>query len=257
MVISSQTSSQLDLSASGRPSMKPSTRPFQRLFWSYYGPLVWDSKESGGKLPAIQMITELLQNRRKAPMERVLDAGCGTGEFSLALAEVGFDVTGVDFAAGMVGSARAKTSHNMPGRASFKVGDLNKPLSFPDECFDHCIHISVLQLVADPTATLKELWRLLKPEGTLVLLHVPRVPAANLTYRDALRSRLKKFETRGIWKTLWVAAKVYAERTTSVTYWTEVELKEMLIQAHFLPLSTESENPIVILSSKKDLTLPT
>ena len=52
----------------------------------------------------------------------ILDAGCGTGQISLALAERGYDVLGLDISDTMVGLARAKVR---PGwRARYAVGDV-------------------------------------------------------------------------------------------------------------------------------------
>ncbi len=41
-----------------------------------------------------------------APQARILEAGCGTGALTQALSEQGFEVTGMDFAPGMVKQAR-------------------------------------------------------------------------------------------------------------------------------------------------------
>jgi len=230
--------------------MNKFTRHLHRLFWSLYGPVVWDEKRSTERLPLIRTVTGLLLIRRKNDNEQVLDAGCGTGSYSLSLAQAGFDVLGIDFAAGMIASARSKTTDEMLGHAYFEVADLNRPLPFTDEHFDHCINISVLQVLEDPAATLKELWRVLKPEGTLLLLHVPRLHSEKWSYREAVRSRMAKLETKGLFRQILVAAKVYAEQTSAVNYWTEQELYRMLTRARFRPLSTESHNPILVLAEK-------
>jgi ubiquinone/menaquinone biosynthesis C-methylase UbiE len=107
--------------------------------------------------------------------ERVLDVGCGTGNYTLALAEAGFDAVGIDYAPGMLKRAREKAIHQVSGRASvsFESGDLNQPLGFPDNSFDHAICIYAFQCVVDPSRFLSEVRRVLKPGG-LFLVAAPQ-----------------------------------------------------------------------------------
>jgi SAM-dependent methyltransferase len=53
------------------------------------------------------------------PPARVLDAGCGTGRVAIRLAELGYDVVGVDLDASMLGEARAEAP-----TLDWRVGDL-------------------------------------------------------------------------------------------------------------------------------------
>ena len=59
---------------------------------------------------------------------RVLDAGCGTGALSVALARRGADVLGVDVSPTLVGLAGERAPQDLaPGRATFAVGDMLDP----------------------------------------------------------------------------------------------------------------------------------
>ena len=59
---------------------------------------------------------------------RVLDAGCGTGALSIALARRGADVLGVDVSPTLVGLANERAPSDLdPGRATFTVGDMLDP----------------------------------------------------------------------------------------------------------------------------------
>lgn len=80
----------------------------QRSFWSLYGRQVLDKQNSTWKTTQVGRIVTILQTRLNASGNRVLDAGCGTGEYTLALAQAGFHVTGIDFAPGMLASTREK-----------------------------------------------------------------------------------------------------------------------------------------------------
>jgi SAM-dependent methyltransferase len=64
----------------------------------------------------------------------VLDAGCGTGELALALAQRGLTVLGVDFAEAAITQARAKAAAAAPDvgqLVEFRVGDALHPSLLP------------------------------------------------------------------------------------------------------------------------------
>ncbi|MEK6623194.1 MAG: class I SAM-dependent methyltransferase, partial [Planctomycetota bacterium] len=115
-----------------------------RAFWSQYGRHVWDDTKASWKRDELLRVFHILAGRRKNPGERVLDAGFGTGEYSLMLAGAGFTVTGVDYSPGMLARARTKIAKAPQGSLSFHQADLDKPLPFPDGSFDHVISISVV-----------------------------------------------------------------------------------------------------------------
>lgn len=222
----------------------------QRAFWSLYGRLAWDAARPPWKAAQVGQIVEILRARRLAPDEWVLDAGCGTGDFALALAHASFHVIGVDYAEGMLSAARGKVTARVADNVSFQRMDLNKRLGFPDARFDHVINISVLQAVADPAQTLAELWRVLKPGGTLVLLHVPRPDSHDLPWYRAIGRRVQALERKTPWRVALIAAKTWAERTGSTRFWTVEELRAILESSHFEVLSVSEGPPIVMVASR-------
>jgi ubiquinone/menaquinone biosynthesis C-methylase UbiE len=222
----------------------------QRTFWSLYGRFVWDAQKAPWKAGQVRRIVQALQARSAMPRERVLDAGCGTGDYALALARAGFQVTGIDYAAGMLSCARAKVPPELTGRLSFRPMDLNARLAFPDASFDHVINISVLQVTADPAFTLGELWRVLKPGGTLVLLHVPKPESHHRPLREVIRYRIGGLATGSLWKKALVAAKAWAERRRAARYWTVAELEQMLATSRFETLSVDPGPPILIVAER-------
>jgi SAM-dependent methyltransferase len=77
----------------------------------------------------------------KGDVVRILDLGCGTGSYTIALAEAGYDVVGVDLAAGMLAVARHKARRR--GLILPLIRADARALGF-DRCFEACLCRGVL-----------------------------------------------------------------------------------------------------------------
>jgi ubiquinone/menaquinone biosynthesis C-methylase UbiE len=111
---------------------------------------------------------QLLQPYLPSPPASCLDIGCGTGSLSLLLAELGYAVTGVDFAPAMIAQAQQKAM--AAGQAiAFRVMEAANP-SFPPAHFDLVLCRHVLWALPDPAAVLQRWVRLLRPQGRLLLI---------------------------------------------------------------------------------------
>ncbi|MDZ4677789.1 MAG: class I SAM-dependent methyltransferase [Oligoflexia bacterium] len=99
--------------------------------------------------------------------KKVLEVGCGAGDFSIYLSKQMAEVTGVDFSSRAIeiASAKAKTHK---ASAQFKVADAQK-LPFENNHFDVVVSCECLEHVPTPSEMLQELHRVLKPGGILVL----------------------------------------------------------------------------------------
>jgi demethylmenaquinone methyltransferase/2-methoxy-6-polyprenyl-1,4-benzoquinol methylase len=102
------------------------------------------------------------------PGDRVLDACCGTGDLSLADADAGGDVVGLDFSERMLERAGRKSSG-----IEWVRGDL-LALPFADEAFDVVTVGFGIRNVEDLEAGLHELARVLQPSGRLGCLEITR-----------------------------------------------------------------------------------
>lgn len=85
------------------------------------------------------------------PGTRVLDVGCGSGEFLAYVTQLGASAAGIDPAEGMVEIARATG-------ADVRRGDAES-LPWPDAAFDVVTAVNVLQFAEDPVAALTEFSR--------------------------------------------------------------------------------------------------
>jgi SAM-dependent methyltransferase len=96
--------------------------------------------------------------------DRVLDLGCGAGEFTAELAAAGAAVVGIDVAQAALERARAKH----PG-LEFRIAPLDGPLPLEDNSFELVWASEVIEHVADTARWLSEVRRVLAPAGRLLL----------------------------------------------------------------------------------------
>lgn len=94
----------------------------------------------------------------------LVDVGCGTGAYAAGLAELGWDVTGVDVSEDMLRRAKAKGVRTVHADAT--------SLPFEDAAFDAAISIFTNTDVDDLAAVVREIARVLRPEARLVYLAV-------------------------------------------------------------------------------------
>ncbi|GAH75735.1 unnamed protein product, partial [marine sediment metagenome] len=99
--------------------------------------------------------------------DKVLDVACGRGILSLKIAERGCSVCAMDSSENAINSASYLARRENIG-CEFQVGDA-ECLPYPDGCFDKVISSSSLEHFQDDLSALKEMSRVLKPKGTLVL----------------------------------------------------------------------------------------
>jgi ubiquinone/menaquinone biosynthesis C-methylase UbiE len=101
--------------------------------------------------------------------KRILDAACGNGryaKFLLRRAEPDATLTCFDLSRTMLRRARARLKSS---RVTFTVADLTR-LPYAAGCFDAVVCGWVLEHLPDPRAGLRELARVMKPGGKLLLM---------------------------------------------------------------------------------------
>lgn len=96
--------------------------------------------------------------------KRVLELGCGGGQCSVALAERGADVVGVDFSRSQLAFAR-ELAADRGVDVEFLLADVTDLGMFPDGAFDVAFNAFVYQWVGDLAGALAEARRVLVPGG--------------------------------------------------------------------------------------------
>ncbi len=103
--------------------------------------------------------------------ESILDVGCGAGvDTMVAAIMVGPSgkVVGIDMSSDMVERARQNLSRTNLKNVSF-LESSGEDLTLPDEDFDVVISSGVFNLIPDKLKALKEVFRVMKPGGRLMM----------------------------------------------------------------------------------------
>ena len=102
---------------------------------------------------------------------RMLDIGCGTCWYSINAAKSGYDVTGMDLSgyAVKIGKKVGKClGDQICKKCDFLLGDAENP-PFKEESFDCVLYLNILEHLPDPEMGIKEISRVLKPGGYVIL----------------------------------------------------------------------------------------
>ncbi len=140
---------------------------------------IWRGKELN-----LGVLNETIQNRAELAImqkylqaagknTKILDAGCGLGNWTAYFALKGYDVTGMDISKEVIQRLQTR---GVPG--VYKHGDVRKT-GFSDNQFDFCFSWGVFEhFESGPDECFKEAFRILKPGGFLFA----SVPYQNLRH---------------------------------------------------------------------------
>ncbi|MCP4286665.1 MAG: methyltransferase domain-containing protein, partial [Gammaproteobacteria bacterium] len=126
--------------------------PYERWFQTPIGALV--------KSVELDLMLKLLQPRAG---EHILDAGCGSGLFTVPLLERGSRITCLDLSLPMLERARRRLSGQ-----SFLAVNMNA-LPFEDGIFDKAVSINALEFIENGEQALSELFRVTRSGGLVVV----------------------------------------------------------------------------------------
>jgi ubiquinone/menaquinone biosynthesis C-methylase UbiE len=107
----------------------------------------------------------LLHLLRPRSDEFILDAGCGTGVFTLDILSFGTCVIGVDLSLPMLSRAAQKTRGY---RFQTVLADISF-LPFPKNAFDKVVSVTALEFIEDGKGAMEELFRVTRNGGRIVV----------------------------------------------------------------------------------------
>lgn len=111
---------------------------------------------------------------------KLLELGCGRGDFLLAFKKLGFECEGVD----------REIHPDLAKEVKLHKADLEKDnLPFPDNTFDVVYHKSLIEHFYSPNHLMQETYRVLKPSGKVVILTPDWVSTMKVFYEDITHCR--------------------------------------------------------------------
>jgi phosphatidylethanolamine/phosphatidyl-N-methylethanolamine N-methyltransferase len=184
-------------------------RVYENIAWFYdltFGPTLHP-----GRVDAIERMGI-------KPGDRVLEVGVGTG-INAALYPADCAVTGIDFSSSMLEKAHDRIARKGLGNVRLLQMDAQN-MKFADDSFDIVYAPYVISVVPDPVAVTREMQRVCRPGGKIIILN---------HFRS--KSRL------GSW-----LEKIIAPFTLYLGFKSDLDLPAFLVQANLKPVSIEKVN---------------
>lgn len=169
---------------------------------------------------------------------RLLDAGCGDGLLTLALAKrhPEWTLVGVDLRDDLLDGARRRARGRGLGNVEFQAADLLRPL--PVNGFDAVVAVECLSEIPDDEAALRTMFEAAAP-GALLAVQVPDrdwrpvLPGSATTWREQVRqgytrqeleallakTGLERVEAHGTYRSLAAAAQEIRDRIKGASVW--------------------------------------
>lgn len=98
---------------------------------------------------------------------KILDIGCGTGNFSMKLAKMGCSVIGIDISEEMLSIARKKAEQEGLNIEFYNM-DLYH-LDFEDEAYDGVFSMAAFEFIKEPQKAMDEIFRVVKKNGKILI----------------------------------------------------------------------------------------
>jgi 2-polyprenyl-3-methyl-5-hydroxy-6-metoxy-1,4-benzoquinol methylase len=151
---------------------------------------------------------------------RLLEVGCGDGDLLVTAEAEGWQVTGVEYSASACQKAQLRLK-----QGQVLWGELEQA-GLPADHFDLCILSDVIEHVRDPIGFLREIHRLLRPGGTLLIA----TPSIDSWSAKLLKQKWMEFKTEHL---------TYFGRRTLQTALARAGFREVVVGAGWKVLSLE------------------
>lgn len=138
----------------------------ENKFWNFFA-IFYDSfMEKTIKSSYKNMYEKIIERINKS--NDLLEMASGTGDVSIAISNHVNNIVAIDFAENMVNIASKKAKEKKANNIKFKIGNCCS-LKFRDKSFDTIICSNALHLINEPELALKEMHRVLRDEGEIIV----------------------------------------------------------------------------------------
>jgi phosphatidylethanolamine/phosphatidyl-N-methylethanolamine N-methyltransferase len=153
-----------------------------------------------------------------APSDRVLEVGVGTG-INTSLYPVNCQVTGIDLSSSMLEKARERVARE--GLRNVRLMEMDAAnLTFADDSFDIVYAPYLVSVVPDPVKVVREMRRVCKPGGKIIVLN-------HFRSANPILSRVER---------------AISPFTVHIGFKSDLDLPGFLAQADLQPVSIEKVN---------------
>ncbi|MGM0688740.1 MAG: class I SAM-dependent methyltransferase [Bacillota bacterium] len=128
---------------------------------------------------------------RPQPGEITLDAGCGTGNFSIKLAKYGCRITGIDISEDMLEIARRKAEAKRL-QIAFLKQDVTD-IGFEDNGFDGVVSMAAVEFIPNFRRAFKEIKRVVRPGGKILIGTITRDSTWGKLYQEQAKDENSVF----------------------------------------------------------------
>ena len=215
-------------------------KSLERFFWNQY------AKSYDNLLRHYRPYQDLLQevcghidSYAKGRSLRILDVGCGTGNYTVELSRRGHRVVGIDFSPSMLKRAEQKKDESSEW-PHFLFNDLHRMVPFRDDSFDAIICINVLYTIPDHEKFIEELRRVARRPSLIIMVNTKKPLSLKTTIRHQWNATkglqrlysLYSLATVGVWNIF-----ISRRQRTGVYHPTPPEeMKELLLSNGVWPL---------------------
>lgn len=161
---------------------------------------------------------QALQRMAISPGDRILEVGVGTG-INLALYPKDCSITGIDLSDPMLEKAYERVARNGLRHVRLQQMDASV-LRFPDDSFDIVYAPYLISVVPDPVQVAREMRRVCRPGGRVIILNHFRSPNLVLSRAERLISPF----------------------TVHIGFKSDLDLPAFLAQAELKPVTIEKVN---------------
>ena len=184
-------------------------RVYENIAWGY--DLVFGPTLHPGRVDAIKRMGI-------KPGDRVLEVGVGTG-INVDLYPADCAVTGIDLSSSMLEKARERVARK--GVRNVRLLQMDAAnLKFADDSFDIVYAPYVISVVPDPVAVTREMRRVCRPGGRIVILN-------HFRSSNPLMARIER---------------MISPLTVHIGFKSDLDLPAFLVQAGLKPISIEKVN---------------